>query len=332
MIRTTPTQTLLAALICLGVSRPAAAQSANTTFEVPLVSPSSEPKRLDDPNDVTRRQRQPGELTYQGDTSETGNGRTLHYRLDTAPEAQSRESPSVGHGTAARAIDDGAMVPYTLTARINKGQSWAHALGGYDTAASSARARSAAETAVTSWFAIRVDYEHGPGSGLDDRVGLGGRFQVLDQNRHGIDLGFGAFYQPRDFRSEGNVVGGLMLGRRFGRLGLFGSALFGSDPEGDDQDTDGRLSMLYRTTDALSVGLDNHFRYVLSTDAKRFGTITTDWELQLEPTIIVNWGPLAILAEAGLSALQNTGPIGKPENRRVVHTGLIAMTGVGAVF
>jgi len=332
VIRTTPNQTLLAALFYLGVSRPAAAQSANTTFEVPLASPSTEPKRLDDPNDATRRQRQPDEITYQQGPSGTGNGRTLHYRLDTTADAQTRESTSVGSGAAARAIDDGAMVPYALSARINQGQSWVRALGGYDAAASSARARSAAETAVTSWFAIRVDYEHGPGLGLDDRVGLGGRFQVLDQNRHGINLGVAAFYQPNDFRREGNIVGGLMLGRRFGRLGLFGSALLGSDPEGDDQDTDGRLSMLYRATDALSVGLDNRFRYVLSTDAKRFGTITTDWELQLEPTVVFNWGPLAILSEAGLSALQNTGPIGMPENRRVVHKGLIAMAGAGAVF
>jgi hypothetical protein len=58
----------------------------------------------------------------------------------------------------------------------------------------------------------------------------------------------------------------------------------------------------------------------------------TDWELQMEPTVILNWGPLAILSEAGLSALQNTGPIAMPDNRRIVHTGLIAMTGVGAVF
>ena len=331
MIKTRPIQTLMATLLCLGVSRPVAAQAVNATFEVPLVSSAAEPKRLDDPNDATQRQRQPGEVTYQQDMSE--NGRTLHYHLDNTADAQSRESSSVGDGsTAARAVDDGAMVPYTLTARIKKGQSWVRALGGYDTTASSARARSAAETAVTSWFAIRVDYEHSPGSGVDERVGLGGRLQVLDQRRHGIDLGFGAFYQPTDFRGEGNIVGGLMLSRRFGRLGLFGSALVGSDREGDDQDVDGRLSMLYRATDVFSVGLDNRFRYVLSTDQKRFGTIMTDWELQLEPTVIVNWGPLAILSEAGLSALQNTGPIAMPENRRIVHTGVIAMAGAGAVF
>jgi len=329
VIKTASIWTIFATLLCLGVSRPALAQVASATFEVPLTSPATEQTPLDKPNDATQRQRQPGELTYQGDTAETGNGRTLHYRLHDTSDTKARESVN---GSAARAIDDGAMVPYTLTARIHQGQSWVRALGGYDTAASSARARSAAETAVTGWFAIRVDYEHGPGPGRDDRVGLGGRFQILDQSRHGIDLGVGAFYQPKDFRGEGNFVSGLMLGRRFGNLGLFASALVGSDSEGDDQDTDGRLSMLYRATDALSVGLDNRFRYVLSTDEKRFGTVMTDWELQIEPTVIVNWGPLAIVSEAGLSALQQTGPIGMLENRRVVHTGMIAMAGAGAVF
>jgi hypothetical protein len=332
VIKAASIQAIVVTLSCLGVLPPAAAQSASTAFEVPF-SPSTEPKRLDEPNDATHRQRQPGELTYQGGGGAApGNGRTLHYRLDDTPDVQAQESTSVGNATAARAIDDGAMLPYTLTAHITKGQSWVRALGGYDTGARSARARSAAETAVTNWFAIRVDYEHGSGLGLDDRVGLGGRFQVLDQKRHGIDLGVGGFYQPKDFRSEGNIVGGLMLGRRFGRFGLFGSALVGSDPEGDDQDADGRLSLLFRATDSLSFGLDDRFRYVLSTDQKRFGTTMTDWELQIEPTFIVNWGPLAIVSEAGLSALQKTGPIAMPENRRILHTGVIAMAGAGAVF
>lgn len=331
MIKTASIQTIVVTLLCLGVQRAAAAQPASATFEVPFPQ-SNAPKRLDDPNDPTQRPRQPGEVTYQQDGSEPGNGRTLHYRIDNKADVQTDESSSVGNATAARAIDDGAMVPYTLTARVRKGQSWVRALGGYDTAVGSVRARSAAETAVTSWFAIRVDYEHGSGLGLDDRVGLGGRFQIFDQKHHGIDLGFGGFYQPKDFRSEGNVVGGLMLGRRFGRLGLFGSALVGSDPEGDDQDADARLSVLFRATEVFSFGLDNRFRYVLSTDQKRFGTTMTDWELQLEPTVIVNWGPLAIVSEAGLSALQKTGPIAMPDNRRALYTGVIAMAGAGAVF
>jgi hypothetical protein len=89
-----------------------------------------------------------------------------------------------------------------------------------------------------------VESEHGPSLGFEDRVGLEGRFQVLKQTKHGIDSGFGVFYYPKDFRGDGNVAVGLMLSRRFGRLGVFGSALVSSDTEGDDQDLDASLCAL----------------------------------------------------------------------------------------
>jgi hypothetical protein len=206
------------------------------------------------------------------------------------------------------------------------------AVSGYDTAASAMRARIAAESAATRWLAIRVEFEHGPSTGANDRVNFGGRFQLLGQQKYGVDLGVIAYYQPKDFRSEGNIVGGLSLGRTEGRFGVFGSALIGSDPEGDDQTTDGRLSFAYRANEPLQVGLDNRFEYVLSSDAKRFGTTTTDWELAIEPTAVISIGPLALLMEAGLSALQTTGPYGFATQQRHVHTGAIAMAGASSVF
>jgi hypothetical protein len=206
------------------------------------------------------------------------------------------------------------------------------AVSGYDTAASAMRARTAAESAATRWLAIRVEYEHGPSTGANDRLNFGGRVQVLGQYKYGMDLGLIAFYQPKDFREEGNIVSGLSLGRTEGRFGLFGSALIGSDPEGDDQTTDGRLSFVYRTNELLQLGLDNRFEYVLSSDGKRFGTTTTDWELAIEPTAVISLGPLALLMEVGFSALQTTGPHGLATQQRHVRTGAIAMAGASAVF
>lgn len=280
-------------------------------------------KRADD-----SRSSQNAELTYE--SPDSTSPRALHYRLDAPLERRPLQYAS--EGSAARAADAGLLAPYTLSPRITYGQSWVRAVAGYDTAAGSARSRSATESAVTSFFAVRFEYEHGPATGYEDRVSLGGRFQVLNQQKHGIDVGLGAFYRPRDFRGEGNVVGAMMLARNFGRLGLFGSALFGSDPEGDDQDIDGQLSTLYRISDIVNIGWDNHIYYTLSTDAKRFGTTTTDWEVQLEPTVTVTFGPVAILTEAGFSALQTTGPIGEPESQRIVRSGLIAMAGAGGAF
>ena len=274
------------------------------------------------------------EMAYRAEGSNSDGARVLHYRLEprTVGEDTAVVQPSHPTGGAAQAASDGLLTSDSLSPRIRAGQSWVRAVTGYDSAALSMRARTAAESAVTGFFAVRVEYEHGPSWGTADRVSLGGRIQLLDQQRHGIDGGFVAYYQPRDFRSEGNIVGGLTLGRNFNRLGLFGSVLFGSDPEGDDQDADGRLSMLYRMSDTLHLGLDNRFQYVLSTDAKRFGSTLTDWELALEPTAIVSLGPIALMTEAGFSALHTTGPIGWTTERRALHTGAIAMAGAGGVF
>jgi len=276
----------------------------------------------------------PREVTYKPEASTDGGTRALHYHLEPREVGEGTAVSRPPHPTtgAAQAASDGLLTSNSLSPRIRAGQSWVRAVTGYDSAAASVRARTAAESAVTSFLAVRVEFEHGPNWGTADRVSLGGRLQLLDQKRHGIDGGFVAYYQPKDFRGEGNIVGGLTLGRSFDRLGLFGSVLVGSDPEGDDQDADGRLSMLYRLTDFLHLGLDNRFQYVLSTDAKRFGSTLTDWELALEPTAIVSLGPVALLTEAGFSALHTTGPIGWTSERRVLHTGAIAMAGAGGVF
>lgn len=325
---------LLVALLVASAS-PTRAQSIPAPVVTPVVqTPLDSVAPAGDSEERPGDSKPPEQLTYQRKDSE--GSRQLHYRLEPqqpldvdTDAGDSRELQGAG---AARAADDGMLTPYTLSPRVRSGQSWVRAVAGYDTAANSFRARSAAESAVTGFFAVRVEFEHGPAMGFKDRVGLGGRIQFLNQSKHGIDAGFGMFYQPNDFRGEGNIVGGLMLGRRFGRLGLFGSALFGSDPEGDDQDLDGRMSMLYRVSDNFDLGWDNRIRYVLSTDAKRFGTVNTDWELALEPTATISLGPLAILTEAGFSALQNSGPIGQLNDHRVVRTGAIAMAGAGGVF
>jgi hypothetical protein len=328
----------LVALLCVA-ARSAVAQTAPKPDATAPASGRAESTRSLDRADAERNydSDRPAttELTYQSDSAKSTGDRVLHYRLDTPREpsdADATDKTNLGSGNAAYAASDGQLGPYTLSPITRSGQSWVRAVAGYDSAAATFRARSAADSAVTSFFAVRVEFEHGPATGYEDRVAIGGRFQVFNQKKHGIDGGFGAFYRPRDFRGEGNFVGAVMLARHFGRLGLFGSALFGSDAEGDDQAMDGRVSMLYRVADHFEIGWDNHLLYVLSTDQKRYGTVTTDWELQLEPTAVVTLGPLAILTEAGFSALQTTGPIGELTSQRLIRTGMIAMAGAGGVL
>ncbi len=275
----------------------------------------------------------PATLEYSDPTADHTGGRVLHYRVGPAdPESERAAKQTTESVTAASAAETGSLSPYALSARVFAGQSWARTVGGYDTAAQAYRARSSAESSVTSYLAVRVDFEHGPSTSATDRVSLGTRLQFLNQKAHGLDLGAGLFYQPTDFRAEGNVVGGLMLGRRFGRVGLFGSALVGSDPEGDDQEVDGRLGTLVRVHQLLELGWDNRFRSTISKDRKRIGTSVVDWELALLPNAALTIGPIAVIGEAGFSALQQTEFVGRPEQHRILRTGLLAMAGAGVAF
>jgi len=268
---------------------------------------------------------------YTTFTPDAKGQRVLRYRVET--DRGSTASPARNPGdAAAEAVEAGVLSPYTLSPRVESGRSWARAVGGFDSAAGTVRARSSAESALTGYLALRVDFEHGPSTGANDRVSVGGRLQVLKQKDHGIDGGIGLFYQPNDFRGEGNIVGGLLLGRRFGRLGLFASGLIGSDPEGDDQELDGRLGAMVRVAPMVQVGWDNRFRSVLSTDGKRNGSTTTDWDFSALPTAILTLGPLAVVGEGGFSALKQTVAVGQPDQRTSVRTGVIVMAGAGAAF
>ncbi|HWO12122.1 MAG TPA: hypothetical protein VNN80_21655 [Polyangiaceae bacterium] len=53
-----------------------------------------------------------------------------------------------------------------------------------------------------------------------------------------------------------------------------------------------RLGASHRTSDRVQLGFDARGRYNLSSDAKRAGTLTTDWELQALPTLSVALGAI----------------------------------------
>ena len=174
-----------------------------------------------------------------------------------APPADSAQAPWT---------DTALSSPTSIPAQVAPGRSWARAVAGYDSAAQAYRVRSSTEAAIARYLVFRVDYEHGLSTSTMDRVSFGVRLQLLHQNLHGLDLGLGLFYQPNDFRTDGNVVGALMLGRRFDRIAILASGLLGSDPEGDDQEVDGRVGVVLSVLPHLQVGLDNRYRSILSAD------------------------------------------------------------------
>jgi hypothetical protein len=234
--------------------------------------------------------------------------------------------------SASGAADAGLLLPALLAPSIYAGSALASARSGYDGARDAFVARATAEGSLADMLALRVEFEHGASLGPEDRVCIGGRLTLLRQAEHGIAGGVALFYDPKDFREEGNIVGALIVGRSFGRLGLYANALFGSDPEGDDQQLELRLASTYRAAGDLHVGLDTRLRHDMSSDEKRVGTLTTDWELQALPTLSLEFGSIALVADLGVSALQTKGPFAQPGERTQLDLGVLALGGAAGAF
>ena len=233
---------------------------------------------------------------------------------------------------ANQAASDGFLSPFTTPAVISTLRGSAQSYAGYDGAAAAPRARAVAEGRLTNYLSLRMEFEHGPATGTDDRLSIGARLGILTQQKFGVDFGAGLFYQPKDFREEGNIVGGLMVARHFGRLGLFANGLFGSDSEGDDQSLELRLSSLYAANSWLTVGVDARSRMNLSQDQKRLRTRSVDWDMQAAPTAIVCLGQFSLMALVGPSLIRETPPGGEVAGGIRTRGGLLAMAGAGGAF
>jgi hypothetical protein len=257
--------------------------------------------------------------------------RMLHLRpLDSELPDQVIYAPP--EPKASQAASDGMLSPFTTAAVIPTSRASAQSYVGYDGAVSEARAHAAAEGRLTSFLVMRVEFEHGPATGTEDRLSVGARLGILTQRQYGVDFGAGLFYQPKDFRGEGDVVGALMLARHFDRLGLFANALFGSDPEGDDQLAELRLGSMYAASDWLSLGVDARSRMNFSQDQKRLRARTVDWEMQAAPTAVFCLGQFSLMALVGPSVVTETPAAGEVSSGNRTHGGLLAMAGAGGAF
>ncbi|HVW30564.1 MAG TPA: hypothetical protein VHC69_34640 [Polyangiaceae bacterium] len=257
----------------------------------------------------------------------------LHWNAEPPQETRAdsvgQAEPAKPTAAAAGALDDGQLDPFTIGAPAARGVASVKTLGGYDSASKSGAVRSAVDASVTKWLALRLEYEHGPGTGSDDRVTVGARVVLLNEKKHSIDGGFGFFYDAKDFRNEGNFIGMLLVGRHFGRLNLYGNALFGMDSEGDDQAVELRAGTGYRLSPMLELGFDSRGRVNMSEDSKRANAQAINWELQATPTAALSFGPIALLASVGPSFLNVTEP-GAAKGH--LDSGVLALGGVGGAF
>ena len=89
------------------------------------------------------------------------------------PESTKVEAPPAPLGKATEAASDGVLSPFTTPATISSFRASAQSYAGYDGAASSARARAAVEGRLTTFLALRVEFDHGPATGARVMLAFG---------------------------------------------------------------------------------------------------------------------------------------------------------------
>jgi hypothetical protein len=220
------------------------------------------------------------------------------------------------------AVSDGAILPSTLAPRVGATKALALGFAGYDGARSAPMASATAEVRVWGPFAVRGGVEYSSVR-KEGRPTIGGRLQVLRQERHGIDGSFSVFYRPEGFSEpEGEIESFISLGRRWERVSVFGNLVYGQDPEGNERDGEIRLASLYGVG-RWSVGLDSRLRFAIGTQRGAMAVAEPRFDLLAGPIAAATVGPVAFFAQAGPSVLRVTNS---------ASTGVAALAGLGSVF
>jgi hypothetical protein len=244
-------------------------------------------------------------------------------RVAEAQTADPDVDPTV---TAPRAITtavrEGALLPSTLAPRVGGSAGLAFGFGGYDGARSAPIMNAVGEVHVWGPFALRGGAEYSNVT-RQTRPVIGGRIQVLRQERHGIDGSFSVFYRPEGFNEpEGEIESFVSLGRRFERISVLGNLVYGQDPEGNERDGEIRLASLFGTG-RWTFGIDSRLRFAIGAQRSANAAAEPRFDLLAGPVAAATVGPIAMFAQAGPSVVKVTGD---------TSAGVAALAGVGSVF
>jgi hypothetical protein len=235
------------------------------------------------------------------------------------PEAEVRIAPPPEITTAVR---DGALLPSTLTPRVGATAALAFGFAGYDGARSAPLGSATAEVRVWGPFALRGGAEYSSVR-KEARPTIGGRVQLLHQERHGVDGSLGVFYRPEGFTEpEGEIETFVSLGRRFERITVLGNLVYGQDPEGNERDGELRFASLY-AAGRWAFGVDSRLRFAIGTQKSAMAQAEPRFDVMAGPIATAAVGPVAFFAQAGPSVLKVTGS---------TSAGVAALGGVGSVF
>jgi len=245
--------------------------------------------------------------------------------LAAASRAQAQESTEIRQ--TARPTDivagEGAFLPQTLSARVGSTQAFAFGSGGLDSSRTGPLIDSAVEVSVWGPLALRVQATYSNDT-KKMRPSVGGRAQLLRQERHGIDGAITVFYKTEGFtEAEGEIETFASVGRRFEYLSVVGNLVYGQDPEGNERDGEVRAAVWHQGR-GLALGLDTRARFALGTQHGRAATSEPSFDFLAGPVATVVVGPVALFAEFGPSVFRLAGG--------PTRAGAAALAGVGAAF
>ena len=228
---------------------------------------------------------------------------------------------------AAAVAREGQLLPQTYSATIGHKQVIGLFLGGYDSAPEQGAQFSAVvEGQLFNRVALRVgvDYEDGIHN-VYPSVGL--RVGVLRQERYKVDLGVLAQYKNLGFsEASGEFEVGLLLGRRWGRLGAQFNALYGQGLDPGERDAEVRASLLWYVLPRVNAGLDAHARFDLGADDAARAKAQLEADLDFAGGLI---GQITVVDH--LVLLAEVGPHVVVINQQP-STGVMAIAGVGATY
>lgn len=216
--------------------------------------------------------------------------------------AETDKAPSDTDDTTRRAVDAGALVPWTMSPRSDTQAAVVHVSGGYDAARDGAAFESLLEARIFGRLSFRAGGSYvGPDG--DVRPIFSGKVDALRQEGHGVDVAVAGGYEPHGFNTVRAVAATVAVGRSFDRLRVQANVGAGIGLEEGERYGDTRLAALYRITDRVRAGLDSRFRIDLERDADE-PEGEPDWELVAGPLATMTIGRFAVSGGVGVSAIR----------------------------
>jgi hypothetical protein len=243
-------------------------------------------------------------------------------RTARADETDRPEHPEAS--PAQQAAADGAFAALAMPARVGSTRALAWGLGGYDGSRRSAVVDAVAEAHLAGPVALRGGATY-DASGKRMRPSIGARVQFLRQESHGLDGALSMFYKAEGFtEAEGEIETFLSVGRRFDRVSVGGSLVYGQDPEGNERDGEVRAAA-FRQVGRFNLGLDSRARFAIGTQTRKPGAAAEPtFDALAGLTATATLGTFVVFAEIGPSAFKTSGAD--------TRLGATAFGGLGSAF